>query len=413
MAVDPSRRFFPQSINLLLRRVIIASCVSLVVIIVGSGYAIYRIYSNHILHDAEEDAVHLGEVLIGSQRDLLFVPGENGRSRLFIDPANRATLDHDLRHFLRSFQIVKIKIYDTGGRILFSTETHLTGEVDDDNFRLQRALQGKVDSHLEKKEALRDLADERKLDVDVVECYVPIRLGNSVLGSFEVYVDVTRYRHEIITTVADSVLFLGTILVAVFGIFYFFVKTAAKRVTEAQQQLHALATTDALTGAFNRGTILAHAREEISSIERRRQVKNDYTLSFILLDIDHFKRVNDTYGHLMGDKVLEKMVQRVREAARDYDLIGRFGGEEFLLILPDADFEGAVTAAERIRHAVGSRPFALNEGEVRVTVSLGVSTSRPGEQNLDEVLQRADAGLYRAKAEGRNRVAWVDSRPAV
>jgi len=229
-----------------------------------------------------------------------------------------------------------------------------------------------------------------------------------VVGCFEVYTDVTRFRHEIIATVANSALILGCILVAVFGVSFLLVKAAARRVTEAQQQLHALATTDALTGAFNRGAILAHAREEISHIERRRQQKNDYTLSFILLDIDHFKRINDTYGHLVGDRVLEEMVARVRGVARGNDLIGRFGGEEFLLILPDADFEGALAAAERVRQAVGSRPFALKQETIRLTVSLGVAASRPGEQSLDGVLQRADAGLYRAKAEGRNRVAWVE-----
>ncbi len=413
MAVEVNRRIIPQSISLLLRRMIIAASFSIVIIMVGGGYGIYRIYSNHILHDAEEDAVHLTEVLIQGQHDLLFARGENGRPRLFIDPANRTLLEQDLRQFLHPFRIAKVKIYDVSGRILFSTEPNLTGEVDHDNFRLQRALRGQIDSHLEKKDALRDLADERKLDVDVVECYVPIHFENAVVGSFEVYADVTRYRHEIVTTVADSVLILGSILLTVFGIFFFFVKAAAQRVTDAQQQLHTLATTDALTGAFNRGTILAHAREEISRIERRRLLKNDYTLSFILLDIDHFKQINDTYGHLVGDKVLEEMIQRVREAARDYDLIGRFGGEEFLLILPDSGFEGAVAAAERVCQAVGSCPFAINAGDIQVTVSLGVATSRPGEQNLDEVLQRADAGLYRAKAEGRNRVAWIEPRPVI
>ncbi len=408
MAVEVKKSIARGSIQLLLSRLILASGISMVVIIVGSGYGIYRIYSNHIIHAAEDNAVQLGQALVLEQRDLLFSRDPAGRPRLFVDPRNLETLDRRLRPFLHSFQIVKIKIYNAGRKIIFSTEPALIGQVDGANRRLLHALQGDADSHLENKGSLRDLANEEQLNVDVVESYVPIRVGPVVVGAFEVYVDVTRYRHQIVTTVANSVLILGGILLAVFGVSFFFVKSAARHVKEVQQKLHIMATTDALTGTLNRGTILAHAREEISLRERRRQQKTGYSLSFILLDIDNFKQINDTYGHLVGDKVLEEVVQRVREAARDYDLLGRFGGEEFLLVLPDASFAGAVAAAERVRQAVDARPFASGAPEIRMTVSLGVATSRPGEENLDEVLHRADAGLYKAKAAGRNRVAWIE-----
>lgn len=127
-----------------------------------------------------------------------------------------------------------------------------------------------------------------------------------------------------------------------------------------------------------------------------------------MLDIDHFKKVNDTYGHLAGDQVLREMALRIQETVRDYDQFGRYGGEEFLLILTDATFEGAVVAAERIRQAVRTRPFMYNDTPLPVTVSLGIATSLSGEEDLGIVLQRADEGLYKAKAEGRDRAAWVE-----
>ncbi|AMV72878.1 diguanylate cyclase [Desulfuromonas sp. DDH964] len=407
MTVDEQSSPARGSVGLLLRRLAIVAGISALIIIAGSGYGIYHVYSGHIIRSAEEDAEHISRVLIDEQRDLLFTLGADGKEKLFVDPMYQDVLDRRLRRFLHSFQIVKIKVYDAGGVVIFSTEPALIGKIDAENFRLLRALQGRPDSHLENKGSVRDLADEEKLDVDVVETYVPVRVADTVVGAFEVYADVTRYRREITTIVVNSILILGGILLAVFGIAFIFVKKATGRVAEVQQQLHAMATTDALTGAFNRGTILARAREEISRIDRRRKQKDDYDLSFIMLDIDHFKKVNDTYGHLTGDQVLREVVARVQSTVRDYDLFGRYGGEEFLL-LPDASFKGAVAAAERVRLAIKERPFVFAGPLLKVTVSLGVATARPGEHDLNLVLQRADQGLYKAKAEGRDRVAWID-----
>jgi diguanylate cyclase (GGDEF)-like protein len=118
-----------------------------------------------------------------------------------------------------------------------------------------------------------------------------------------------------------------------------------------------------------------------------------------MLDIDHFKKVNETYGHLAGDQVLRDMTLGIQETVRDYDQFGRYGGEEFLLILPDATFEGTVLAAERVRQAARARPFMYNDTPLPVTASLGIATTLSGEEDLGIVLKRADEGLYKAKAE--------------
>lgn len=396
------------NVQLLLKKLVAVACFSIIIIVAGTGYGIYRVYSDQVLRNAEEDAAHIAAVLLVEQEDLLFTDGTDGQPELFVYPMYVDTLDRRFRRFLKAFEIVKIKIYNADKMIIFSSEAALIGETDTENLRLERALQGSPDSHQENKEAFRDLANEEKLDVDVVESYIPIRIGNAVVGAFEIYADVSRYRKKIVSTVINSVFILGSILIGVFGVSFIFVKNASTRVREAQDKLHVLATIDVLTGAYNRGAIVDRAREEISRIERRRQQQNDYSLSFIMVDIDHFKRVNDTYGHLAGDQVLRDMALRIQETVRDYDQFGRYGGEEFLLILPDATFEGAVVAAERVRQAVSTRPFIYNDTPLPVTVSLGIATALSGEEDLDFVLQRADEGLYKAKAEGRDRAAWVE-----
>lgn len=389
-------------------RLVTIALLSMLIILSAAAYGIYRVYARHVLQQAGETAVQVGEALLAGQRDLLFDAG--GLRPLAGDPPRRERLDRHLRGFLRPFGIVKIKVYDAGARVVYSTDPAVVGQVDGGNARLQRALRGEVDSHLERKEAVRDLADEQKFDVDVVETYMPVRHAGAVAGAFEVYLDVTRFRDEIRGGVASSVAVLGAILVLVFSVSFLFVAAATSRLADAESRLRKLAMRDVLTGALNRGAILAHAREELARYGRRRQQRN-YGLSFILLDVDHFKRINDTHGHPAGDQVLRELAERVQGALRNYDQFGRFGGEEFLLILPDATLDGACFAAERIRQAVCEAPFACGETELTVTVSLGVASTVPGEEDLAAVLKRADIGLYLAKDRGRNQVAWASDLP--
>jgi diguanylate cyclase (GGDEF)-like protein len=180
-----------------------------------------------------------------------------------------------------------------------------------------------------------------------------------------------------------------------------------KRILELQDNLIAArekllfqATHDALTGISNRGVSLDALRRE-----RSRQTRDSGTFAVVLLDIDHFKYVNDTHGHPAGDVVLTEAAQRIKSCIRPYDTLGRYGGEEFLIVLPAADALGAMCVAERIRDAVGAAPMATNAGEITITVSLGVAVSL-GTNSFDAetLLQLADAALYRAKALGRNRV---------
>jgi diguanylate cyclase (GGDEF)-like protein len=155
------------------------------------------------------------------------------------------------------------------------------------------------------------------------------------------------------------------------------------------------ATRDALTGAWARRVLLDACEQELARCRRHGR-----SMALLLLDIDHFKSVNDVHGHAMGDRVLADFVARVSALLRRPDLLGRFGGEEFVLLLPETTQDEAVAVAERILERVAE----TSEGLPAITVSIGLTTNRADEEQVANLLGRADRALYRAKAEGRNRV---------
>jgi diguanylate cyclase (GGDEF)-like protein len=187
--------------------------------------------------------------------------------------------------------------------------------------------------------------------------------------------------------------------------------STGKRIVELQDQLLATqrllrdqATRDSLTGLWNRRMIL-----EILQREMPRSQREGQPMSVIMADIDHFKGINDTHGHLVGDQVLLQIAQRLLAVLRPYDTVGRYGGEEFLIVLPGCGPDIAVVLAERLRCAVESESIR-GEGMLlrSVTVSLGVATW-DGEASSQELLRVADAALYQAKKQGRNRAVLAGS----
>jgi diguanylate cyclase (GGDEF)-like protein len=195
---------------------------------------------------------------------------------------------------------------------------------------------------------------------------------------------------------------------------------AGGRIVELQESLfnacRALkqqATHDQLTDLWNRRAIHEFLTQELS-----RSVRESAPLGIVLADIDHFKMINDTYGHFVGDGVLSEIAARLKRELRDYDRIGRYGGEEFLIVLPGCSTEDAVRQAERLRAAVQQTPFLVSNSTLPVTLSAGVAVNEGSRQfDVDSLLQRSDLALYRAKHSGRNRVAlftseWLGELPA-
>jgi len=184
---------------------------------------------------------------------------------------------------------------------------------------------------------------------------------------------------------------------------------AAAAIQRAQlmDEVRQLATTDPLTGLYSRRECLQLARRELSHSKRLGQ-----SASVFMLDVDQFKYINDTYGHLVGDSVLKGIGELCLESQRTYDIVGRYGGDEFFGFFPDTTAPLAVKIAERIREGIAHQRFSTDSGPVSVTLSVGVAVSTGCDDELEALIKRADQALYCAKQHGRNRVS-VWSEPMV
>ena len=174
-------------------------------------------------------------------------------------------------------------------------------------------------------------------------------------------------------------------------------------LVEAREAMRFKATHDALTGVWNRGTILETLDREITRSRRERA-----SLGVLIGDVDHFKSANDIYGHLTGDDVLREVTRRMQASVRPYDAVGRYGGEEFLVLLPGCDAAETAAKAEQLRAAIEQQPMKTSSGPLRITISLGgVAIANWPDNNANQLLQMIDAALYRAKEEGRNRAVMA------
>jgi diguanylate cyclase (GGDEF)-like protein len=173
---------------------------------------------------------------------------------------------------------------------------------------------------------------------------------------------------------------------------------AGKRILELQQSLRFAATHDFLTNLLNRSEILAAIEREFS-----RSGREGKPATVIMADIDHFKRINDSLGHAAGDEVLREVARRLKSDLRPYDVVGRYGGEEFLIILPGCELTTGARRADEIRNLVAKDPIFTPFGTTSATVSVGVTATSPGrDHSVSDLLHEADVSMYAAKKNGRN-----------
>ncbi|MDR3624205.1 MAG: diguanylate cyclase [Chlamydiales bacterium] len=176
-------------------------------------------------------------------------------------------------------------------------------------------------------------------------------------------------------------------------------KNIVLELTSFSQKLKRLAEHDPLTNFYNRYVLYDHGRKEID-----KAIRGKLPLSLLMIDIDHFKEVNDLYGHLVGDEVLVQLAELILKTQRSYDLSIRFGGEEFAILLPNTSLNQASTVAEKIRLNVSKTPFITTKGIIHISISAGVAMLAPEKPRLELLLQDADEALYEAKIHGRNQV---------
>jgi two-component system cell cycle response regulator len=175
---------------------------------------------------------------------------------------------------------------------------------------------------------------------------------------------------------------------------------AGRRICELEQGLRLKGTHDTLTGIYNRGAIMDILQKELGRHEREQRA-----MAVIFADLDHFKQVNNDFGHLAADAALREVTHRVGSSVRPYDWVGRYGGEQLLIVLPTCEAATAIEVAERIREAIAERTITTDAGQVAVTISMGVVCLKDKDYpTLGELIQSADKALYLAKQAGRNRV---------
>jgi len=182
-----------------------------------------------------------------------------------------------------------------------------------------------------------------------------------------------------------------------------------KRLRESRAELERLSVTDALTGLANRRLLMAELAREL-----RRSERHSTSLAVLMLDVDHFKRFNDTYGHPAGDVVLNRVATTLRKCVRDVDTVSRYGGEEFLVMLPETPAREAAQVAERIRAGTQADRFSPDGGGalLNITVSVGYAVYPENGKTVETLIEAADQALYKSKASGRNRVSSAASPEA-
>jgi len=253
-------------------------------------------------------------------------------------------------------------------------------------------------------------AEEQVIGAKVVELVVPEhkdafnalnkKIGQGETGSLEFEIVGLKGRRRWLETHAVPMRDGNGLVTAILGV--------TRDITEhkkAQRELERLSQVDALTGLANRRHFMTQAEQELV-----RALRYGGALSVFMMDIDHFKAVNDTYGHQTGDLVLQKLGSLCRDALREVDCVGRVGGEEFAVVLPQTDGARALEVAERLRQIVATTDLALEHGlPLHFTLSIGVTTLHGGSANIDTLLGQADSALYEAKRGGRNRVCVYGS----
>jgi diguanylate cyclase (GGDEF)-like protein len=258
---------------------------------------------------------------------------------------------------------------------------------------------------------------ETKGDESVFRYIIPLPVKKSCLkcheaqgykvgdirGGISVSIPASDIIAQIRTSKIYIVVFALSVLIALTLIILFISNQLISELRSAEIRLYEMATRDFLTGLLNRREGLRRFREEISKSRRTNQA-----LSAIILDIDHFKNVNDTYGHLVGDKVLQHLPETLMPVLRDYDIFCRYGGEEFLLILPSTPLSVGVEIAERLRKRIEQSKYLVDKKTtVTMTISLGVAQLAENE-NDNSLIYRVDQALYNAKDKGRNCVSFVE-----
>lgn len=316
-------------------------------------------------------------------------------------------LDADVKHLMRGSKVVKVKVYDLRGLTLYSSDPSQIGQDKSDNKGFLSARAGEAASNI----TFRDEFDafEGKLsDLNMVSSYIPIRnrSSNKPEAVFEVYSDVTdlihqmrRVQWQIVIGVLGSVAIIYALLLVASHRVDRIEATRREEAASSDAQIRHQAAHDSLTGLVNRREFERQAERLLSTI---RQDKGEHALCF--MDLDQFKVVNDTCGHIAGDEFLRQLSMILQHGVRKSDTLARLGGDEFGVLMEHCSLDHAHRIAISLQKAIQDYQFTWEENSFRVGVSIGLVAITEAIPNLTELLKQADAACYMAKDLGRNRI---------
>lgn len=334
------------------------------------------------------------------------------------------SLNEELAMLKDNFKLLKIKFFDAQGVVRASTDLSDIGKQNTEEYFLNNVKKGEVFFKIIQKGSLS--LEKEYIPKDVAEIYFPQFVDGKFHSVIEIYYDITHISGEFNTIIKkiDSIYFAA---VGVFILFFSFIlyrlsvadlnrkrnedeiiqlnETLQEKVRKRtfqllkkNKELKKLANFDSLTGVYNRGFLLNLASKYFDIAKR-----NNTSLYIISFDLDHFKHINDSYGHAMGDDVLKAFTQTVTLFMRNSDLFGRVGGEEFLACIQNVKEEGALLLAQKICQAIEKATFVFNDITIHLTVSIGIA-KLTNEKNIDELIEKSDKAMYQAKEAGRNQV---------
>ncbi|WP_420599214.1 GGDEF domain-containing protein [Neptuniibacter sp.] len=388
-----------MSSSVFLKRFCWVAVSAVVLVLVLSSFVTFKLYERYVVGLAESNAVNIATSIVSVHQEKL-----SEALNPSLSPVQLEELDMLIKAFMGPYGIVKVKLFSLDGTVVYSNDMSIIGENSLGNKHLESALKGGQSSTIQTKNQIRDLTHEDRFDVDVVESYVAMKKPEGkVIGAFEIYQDMTFFRQEVSKGVFYFLIELAVILITVVAAAFWFVRKAAVTMVMQQKELGRLATIDTVTNLYNRAEITRRMASEWERYQRNPCAENSFGV--MMLDLDHFKRINDNYGHQVGDELLRQVSAKLLSEVRAYSEVGRYGGEEFIILLPGTGLSELASISDRLLKLVAEQSYKVLGEDISLTVSIGIAASNKFDSNLDAVIKRADDNLYKAKAAGRNCVA--------
>lgn len=390
--VDTSTAESNGAINRLVQGILILLLAGAIFTPLVHYFFIYPSFTKLLLQQTEDEAVRSGSHL----KRIVFSEGQGDQILL------TGRIHQELENLGRDFSLMKIKIFSLTGEVIYSTDAEDIGTVNQVSYFHEKIAKGYAVTNVVQQNT--NSLEGQHITRDVVETYVPIMHQGNFVGAFEIYYDITARKNDLdqlISNITYQLITLSLLLITTISLIYYRVVRMLKERRQMEDKLNFLANTDTLTQLCNRRRFMERLDGEIS-----RFLRYSHPASLLIFDIDHFKKINDTYGHQTGDDVLREVAQSCKTVLRDNDLVGRYGGEEFIVFLPETDKEHAMQVGEKLRTTVEEFRFPQSDQKLSVTISVGVAPFPESSFfTKDEVIRQADAALYEAKNSGRNRVA--------